>query len=365
MKLAGPRSSLNRHHLQKNGYILMLLTTILLTASLRAQQPKYRNLVMEGGGVRGFAYAGALEILDSLGILQHIERVGGTSAGAIQATLLAVGYTPREIADLSLHVPLKRFNDGSWFFPTGIRRLRRQFGWYKGDHFQEWMAGLIGAKTGDPNISFRGLHEKRDSNQYRDLYITGTDLTWQQLRVFSYESFPDMRIQDAVRISMSIPLYYKPVMIDSVGNVYHDLPADVSIQVMADGGVLSNYPLFLFDSTRYLSGREDSSNRWQENPETLGLLMEVPSQVRYNLAHTGNGPLPIHRLQDYIQAIYRTVVDKSNPDGRAPYTLFRTIAIDNLDLSGRVRKLSSKTILRLLESGRQGARQFFAMRPVH
>lgn len=341
----------------------MLFTTTLLTATSGAQQPVYRNLVMEGGGVRGFAYAGALEILDSLGILQNIERVGGTSAGAIQATLLAVGYTPREIADLSLRVPLKRFNDGSWFFPTGIRRLRRQFGWYKGDHFQEWMAGLIAAKTGDPDISFRELHELRDSNHYRDLYITGTDLSWQELRVFSHESFPDMRIQDAVRISMSIPLYYKPVIMDSVGKVYHDVPANISVHVMADGGVLSNYPLFLFDSTRYFPGREDSLNRWQENPATLGLLMELPAQIRYNDDHAGNGPLPIHRLQDYIQALYRTVVDKSNPDGRPPYTLFRTIAIDNLDLSGRVRKLSSKTILRLLESGRQGARRFFAKRP--
>ncbi|UOQ72960.1 hypothetical protein MUN79_02960 [Hymenobacter cellulosilyticus] len=49
----------------------------------------------------------------------------------------------------------------------------------------------------------------------RDLYTTGTNLTRQCGQVFSYETHPDMRVADAVRISMSIPLYFRAVLLDA------------------------------------------------------------------------------------------------------------------------------------------------------
>ena len=44
---------------------------------------QFRNLVFEGGGVKGIAYAGAVAVLEDKGILPGIRRVAGTSAGAI------------------------------------------------------------------------------------------------------------------------------------------------------------------------------------------------------------------------------------------------------------------------------------------
>ena len=86
---------------------LFLLTGLFLGAcpALAQEVPRYRNLVMEGGGVRGIAYGGALQELQAQGILPHIERVGGTSAGAIQAALLAVGYAPDAIVEVSITRP--------------------------------------------------------------------------------------------------------------------------------------------------------------------------------------------------------------------------------------------------------------------
>lgn len=55
----------------------------------------FRNLVFEGGGVKGIAYVGAMEVLEEKGILKNITRVGGTSAGAINALLAGLNYTPR------------------------------------------------------------------------------------------------------------------------------------------------------------------------------------------------------------------------------------------------------------------------------
>ena len=59
-----------------------------------------RNLVFEGGGVKGIAYGGALKMLKKYGFLSHIEKVAGTSAGAITAVLLSIGYTVEELSKI-------------------------------------------------------------------------------------------------------------------------------------------------------------------------------------------------------------------------------------------------------------------------
>lgn len=228
-----------------------LATILLIGFASVGQEVRYRNLVLEGGGIRGFAYTGAFEVLDSLQILEHIERVGGTSAGAIQATLLAVGYRPEEIKEIALEVPLRKFNDGGLW--RGMRRLKKEFGWYKGEKISEWIEELIERKTGNGNITFGELYRDRAVKGYKELYITGTDLTYQCMRVFSHEGYPNMRIRDAVRISASIPIYFGAIMIDDEGKVYEEPDTSKHLHVMADGAVISNYPLFLFDSAKYLS----------------------------------------------------------------------------------------------------------------
>ena len=50
----------------------------------------FRNMVVEGGGVKAIAYIGALEVLNKLEITTGIQRIGGTSAGAINAILLGL-----------------------------------------------------------------------------------------------------------------------------------------------------------------------------------------------------------------------------------------------------------------------------------
>jgi len=324
-----------------------------------AQSPCYKNLVLEGGGVRGFAYAGAFQVLDSMCILDDIERVGGTSAGAIQAALLAVGYTPKEILSLTAYVKPQQFNDGSWFIGSGVRRLNKEFGYYKGEKIAEWIEGLIANKTGNGKITFAELHRLKAAKGYKDLYITGTDLTYQCLRVFSYEQYPAMQVKDAVRISLSIPLYYKPVLIDDRGQVYDKKVKGMNLHMMVDGGALSNYPLNIFDSSRYVSGVSLTRNVAMENPETLGLMMESPEQIAFNRTQKGNPPMPIKSMRDYVKAVYVTLIDKSSPEATGNNQWKRTITISTLNYSGRVRKLPRKVVDDLLESGREGARRFF------
>lgn len=103
---------------------------------------QFRNLVFEGGGVKGIAYVGAMQILEQRGLLKHITRVGGTSAGAINALIVALGYSNAETLELLDSVDFKKFMDDSFGAIRDIRRLAREFGWNKGDFFSSWIGSV-------------------------------------------------------------------------------------------------------------------------------------------------------------------------------------------------------------------------------
>lgn len=332
--------------------LLIIFFTLILQSF--SQQADYKNLVMEGGGIRGFAYVGAFEVLDSLGILKNIERVGGSSVGAIQAMLLATGYSADEMKAIAANVPLKKFTDG--FFPGGFHRLKKNLGFFKGAAVSAWIDTLIKNKTGDADITFRQMHDKKEEKHYKDLYITGTDLTYQRLIVFSFENYPDMKLKDAIRISTSIPFYFEPVYMNDSGKICNSTDSG-NIHVMTDGGLLSNYPLQIFDEEKYGDCIITASGK--QNKQTLGLLLEKPEQIVYSKTNRGNYPLQIKTIRNYFGAVYRTVIDKPNPEASDSNLLRRTILISNLNVSGRVREIPYKTVNAFVEAGKEGVRDFF------
>ncbi len=107
------------------------------------------------------------------------------------------------------------FNDGHFMFFGGFNRMRKNYGWYRGNKFNKWIEKLIEKKTSNRDITFIELHK----NGYKDLYITASCLNKQKLIIFSYETYPTMKVKDAIRISMSIPLYFEAVFIDSTGAI--------------------------------------------------------------------------------------------------------------------------------------------------
>lgn len=337
------------HHMKWIFFLLLVLSTHLATAQ---PPPRFTNLVLEGGGVKGIAYVGALEVLDSAGMLAPLQRLGGSSAGAIQAALIALGYTPAELKAILGSLDLRSFNDGS--LSGGYHRMSTRFGFYRGQKVYRWLQGLVAAKTGDSSFTFGQLHALREARGYKDLYITGTDLSYRCLRVFSHENYPQMPIATALRISMSIPLYYEPVVLDSLGRVLTSKPWPAHAHLMVDGGMLSNFPIHLFDSSRFVSPTATGYNVFQPNPQTLGILLEKPEAIA-----TTDYALQIGNLRNYLGAMYQTLVDKPiAPDGLNKQ---RIIQISHLNISGRVRQLPPATIALLVESGRQGARRMLGV----
>ena len=235
---------------------------------------------MEGAGVRGIAYAGALRELERRELLVDVDKVAGTSAGAIAALCVSLGYSSNEIEKIIYETRINRFNDGKFLFAGGIFRLNRNFGWYKGDRFTSWLEEIIEARTYNAEITFLELHEKG----FKDLYVTGTSLNRQKLIIFSYETYPQMKIKDAVRISMSIPLYFEAVNIDSTGHVLekgsHRKP---DVDIMVDGGITANFPIFIFDSLTTIEG----TIKRIPNTQTLGFRIDTPQQIDFDQSQQG------------------------------------------------------------------------------
>lgn len=330
-----------------------------------AQEVTYRNLVLEGGGIWGIAYGGALKELDSLQVLPNIQRVAGTSAGAIQAALLAVGYTPDEITEITFNTPIEQFNDGRFIFFGGTKRLFKQYGWYRGDKFTDWIGKLIQAKTGDADVTFAELHQLAAKGGFRDLYVTGTNLTDQCVMVFSHETFPAMQVKHAVRISMSIPLYYRAVLLDQQGNVIKKPRKGQQLDVVVDGGILANYPVNLFDNLKYIDTAAVTTADYNAqgvfyNPQTLGLRLDRDEQIAYDQQQAGLAPYPITRFGDYMGAFYNLVEESLNRQTLTPHDWSRTISISTKGLGQRVRKLDETEKSTLLESGKAGVQAFMS-----
>ena len=326
-------------------YTIVLLLILWVCADIRANPDSLRpqNLVFEGGGVRGIAYAGALRVLEERGSLSAVERVGGTSVGAITAMLVALGYRADEMTALLTALKMEQFNDGRWFFVGGLNRLTRRYGWYRGERFERWVETLVRQKTGKADLTFRELHERR-SQGFRDLFVTGTDLTEQKPVVFSYQHTPDVPIRTAVRVSMSVPLYFGAVFMDDQYRLIRKPRKGQRYHVLVDGGLTANYPITLFD----VDG--------QPNPETLGLKLERPEQMRQPQTRHALAPYTIRTINDYVSAFYNFVIENLNPATDADKA--RTIYISMEGVRPRVRRMPPGETERLYQSGERAARLF-------
>jgi NTE family protein len=195
----------------------------------------YIDGVFSGGGVKGFALVGAYAEIEKKGF--RFKRVAGTSAGSIVAALIAANYTSEEIYQLIDELDLEKLLDSrKTFLPFGVAKwvlLYWRLGLYKGDALERWI---------EEKLSARGLRKFSDLPP-KALRVVASDLTNGRLMVLPDDlihygidpgSFP---IAKAIRMSCSLPYFFEPVK----------LHARRDTSVVVDGGVLSSFPMWLFD----------------------------------------------------------------------------------------------------------------------
>lgn len=319
---------------------------------------QFRNLVFEGGGVKGIAFAGAIEVLERQGILSGIRRVAGTSAGAITATLLALGCTTKKLGHILATTNFNDFMDTGWGGRiAGAIRLVRKYGLYRGEALATWMREHIQDLAGDGDLTFRELKRKVEAREkgFRDLYVVGTDLSAQDCKIYSAESehTPNIPIWEAVRTSMSIPLVFMAMARKG--------------KILVDGGVSYNYPIDIFDDVKYLSKKSaglktsyptkyDKDDRY--NKETLGLRVDTQDEIRWE---TDNWDIPDRKIdgfKDYMGALYGFFSEMANKAHLHKNDWHRTIFIDAKGVKTTDFDLKRKKIEELVQSGRKNTKKY-------
>ncbi|WP_042145896.1 patatin-like phospholipase family protein [Paucisalibacillus sp. EB02] len=226
--------------------------------------------VFSGGGVKAFAFLGALEVIAEKNL--KFERVAGTSAGSILAAFIAAGYNIEEMKRLLDKLELKEFLDppllakvipgSKWFF------LYFQMGLNKGDKFERWVYNQLAERNiytfGDLKSGY--------------LKVVVSDLTLGKLVVIPddlervYGINPnDFPVAKAVRMSAGFPYFFMPKRVLGENKVK---------SLMVDGGLLSNFPIWVFESetnkrTRPILGLKLSDSPEQSHPNNIKNALDM------------------------------------------------------------------------------------------
>jgi len=122
---------------------------------------------------------------------------------------------------------------------------------------------------------------KTGEKLFKELYVTAFNSQLQRTEVFSALHTPNVIVSDAVRASMSIPVFFTPVTVRENGHarkVYLEKDKSEHVRYM-DGGILDNYPIWIFDDLKFCLQDQLAAN-WNpqlrlscQNPRTLGFRL--------------------------------------------------------------------------------------------
>ncbi|GIO27488.1 patatin-like phospholipase family protein [Ornithinibacillus bavariensis] len=285
--------------------------------------------VFSGGGVKAFAFLGALEMITENKF--EFERVAGTSAGAIVAAFIAAGYRIDELEKLLEELDLTTLLDSpritriipasKWFF------LYFQMGINKGDKFEQWIYYQLAKKKiytfGDIKKGY--------------LKIVVSDLTLGKLVVIPddlervYGINPDnFPVSKAVRMSAGFPYFFMPKKLKGIGK---------EKSLMVDGGLLSNFPIWVFDSETNKRTRPIIGLKLSDSPER-----STPKRIKNAL--------------DMLHALFATMKQAHDARYVAKSEKNNIIFIPVKNVQTTNFMINEETKIKLINSGRLEAERF-------
>lgn len=286
------------------------------------------DCVFSGGGVKAFAFIGAIESIAQNNF--QIERTAGTSAGAIISGLLTAGYTNDEIRKMMKELDLNQFMDPPrivQYLPfTKWLYLYFKLGFYKGEKLEQWIYEKLANKQ---IYTFRDIKPGY-------LKVVVSDLSLGKLVVIPddlervYGMNPDtFIIARAIRMSAGFPYFFIPKKITGKND---------QKSIIVDGGLLSNFPLWIFERRHQLKrpilglklSTNDTKDTYRRIKHPLGMFQAIFSTMK--LAHDER----FISTSDKNNIIYISVKD-----------------VDTMDL-----ELSSEKKEELIRSGRESTTSF-------
>ena len=177
--------------------------------------PPYR-VSLSGGGIKGFAHIGALEVLEARGLLKGVREYVGISAGALCAFGICTGCSLAEMRKLVTHLD---FQSIQHIDPETMLNFPDTFGMDTGANLEKLIVTILKGRQLEPDITFKQLAEKRVGPL---LSVYATNIMKCLPEKFSVEKTPDMEVRFAVRASMAVPIYFTPLKDEATGELYLD-----------------------------------------------------------------------------------------------------------------------------------------------
>lgn len=298
------------------------------------------NAVFEGGGVKGISLAGAVKAAELAGV--QFSRVAGTSSGSIVAAVIAAGYSADEMKKIIEETPFQALLKRAPIFNTRVigpaLRVLIKKGLYSGEGLENWIRKILLDKG---IFTFSDLPAGK-------LHIVASDITNGKLLVLPDDlrhyginpsTFP---VAKAIRMSCSIPYFFDPVILRLIGAPARGKSFNDQFVYVVDGGLLSNFPLWLFDR---------QSKGGPEPLPVVGFQM-VGKNIKEPHLIDGAFSMLTAMFETMLSAHDERYIEQQNRD--------RTIKIPTLGVSTTHFYLTTEESLNLYESGLKAGRDFFA-----
>ena len=183
---------------------------------------EYDTLCFSGGGMKGFVYVGILKYLNDIKFINinNINNFIGTSIGALLSFILSIGFSVEEIIYFIL-----KFNFKLLIPDIDVNNILKDNGIDNGENIINIFKMFLKHKLKCEDLTFKEHYNLCN----KKLSIIVTNYSKSKEEVCNYINTPDLSIITAVRMSISIPFIFTPVLYK--GDYY------------VDGGITNNFPI--------------------------------------------------------------------------------------------------------------------------
>ncbi len=206
---------------------------------------KIEELSISGGGVKGYAFLGALYRLEEKKALNDLKRIAGVSIGSLFAAALALGWRPKELLDFLFDYDIKTLKD------IDITGLLSRKSLMKGEKFKKFVLMIIEKKV-NKDITLVDLYNLTGI----ELIIAVSCVNDRTVKYMSHKTDPELELVTLIMMSSAIPGFFPPVMYNN--------------KLYVDGGILDNHPIKCLSSDAY--GIVQKSKEKKESREIMNFI---------------------------------------------------------------------------------------------
>lgn len=273
------------------------------------------RMYLSGGGVCAVAHVGALIELSKYIPLKAVKEWMGVSAGSLVAMCLAIGFTLEELYDFCVRFDFTHIKE-----TDSVPGWILHFGMDTGERLHRLIDACLKVKGLSTDLTFKECYDQFGIG----LRIVVTDMNDDDIRDYCAEKTPHYKISNAVRASMTFPYYFQPFICPESGHY------------LIDGGVISNYPLFLLSK--------------EEQAKTLSLLIQTSVEKAPSIES-----LEMDRL--FIRPLYIALTHKSAIECQLYHTKCIRILLGQVDILDF--SFDDETKNKIIRAGEEAVQTFF------